>query len=118
MEEDLKAAFEKVIQSGVNFVYPVTEYLHPIQRALRVSKDMKISLRESSHELTRTQDLEKFFHDAGQFYWGTGDAWRRVDLMHSNGHAYIIPYHRVVDIDTNDDWKRAEDLYKVINHKA
>jgi CMP-N-acetylneuraminic acid synthetase len=60
------------------------------------------------YELTRTQDLPKCYFDAGQFYWGRTEAWTSGLRMHSNGHGYEIEGHRVVDIDTFDDWKRAE----------
>ena len=60
------------------------------------------------YELTRTQDLEKMYFDAGQFYWGRTSAWCAGLRMHSNGHGYVVEGHRVVDIDTPDDWKRAE----------
>ena len=65
------------------------------------------------YELSRTQDLEKVFHDAGQFYWGRMDAWVQLKKMHTDGVGMEIPSYRVVDIDTEDDWKRAEILFKM-----
>jgi N-acylneuraminate cytidylyltransferase len=67
------------------------------------------------YELTRTQDLEPAYHDAGQFYWGKPDAWLTNDKVHRNGVGLPIPNWRVVDIDTPDDWERAELLYAAIN---
>jgi CMP-N-acetylneuraminic acid synthetase len=62
------------------------------------------------YELTRTQDLEQAFHDAGQFYWGRAEAWLKNPKIHSSGIGYVIPNWRVVDIDTEEDWVRAEKL--------
>jgi CMP-N-acetylneuraminic acid synthetase len=62
--------------------------------------------------------LEKSYHDSGQFYWGRASAWLEQKRMHTDGLGMTIPSWRVVDIDTMDDWKRAEDIYKVRNHKA
>ena len=64
------------------------------------------------YETTRTQDLEKAYHDAGQFYWGKAHAWLQNPRIHSGGIGYVIPNWRVVDIDTPDDWLRAEVMYK------
>ena len=48
------------------------------------------------------------YFDAGQFYWGKASAWCAGLRMHSSGHGYVVEGHRVVDIDTPEDWKRAE----------
>jgi pseudaminic acid cytidylyltransferase len=100
-------------ESGEDFVYPVTEYTHPIFRSMRQSKSGKMEFLYPKYELSRTQDLEKVFHDAGQFYWGRMDAWVQLKKMHTDGVGMEIPSYRVVDIDTEDDWKRAEILFKM-----
>ena len=61
----------------------------------------------------RSQDLEELYHDAGQFYWGTSKSWLEGRLLFSkNTMPYILPRHRVQDIDTMEDWKRAELMFK------
>ena len=62
------------------------------------------------YEQTRTQDLETAYHDAGQFYWGRAEAWLHNPKIHSSGVGYVVPNWRVVDIDTPEDWVRAENL--------
>lgn len=69
-------------------------------------------------ELTRTQDLEPTFHDSGQFYWGTAEAWLAGKRMHTDGIAFQIPSWRVVDIDTEADWKRAELLFMALRENV
>jgi pseudaminic acid cytidylyltransferase len=69
---------------------------------------------QPQYELTRTQDLEPAFHDVGQFYWGSAQSWRNRPRIHSSGAGLTIPSWRVVDIDTPDDWARAELLFKAI----
>ncbi len=112
---DLSAALELAIQSDANFVYPVTEYAHPIQRAMRRASNGKMDLYDPTCEMIRTQDLEKSYHDAGQFYWGKSLAWLNLMKMHTDGLGMPIPNWRVVDIDSESDWNRAELLYKAIN---
>jgi len=105
---DIVEAFNMLESTGTDFVYPIVEYPHPIFRSMRQSKNGKMEFLYPEHELTRTQDLEKIFHDAGQFYWGRAEAWRELKKMHTDGIGIEIPSYRVVDIDTEDDWKRAE----------
>ena len=106
----------KILKSkNINYIYPVTEYTHPIQRALKFKKNIELEFFFSEYELTRTQDLEKAYHDAGQFYWGKASSWVGQKRMHSNSIGMIIPNWRVVDIDTVDDWIKAEMIYKQLN---
>ena len=108
LASDMVEAFNMLESTGADFVYPVVEYPHPIFRSMRQSENGKMEFIYPEYELTRTQDLERVFHDAGQFYWGRVDAWKELKKMHTDGLGMEIPSYRVVDIDTEDDWKRAE----------
>lgn len=109
--KDLILALEIMRTKNAEFIYPVTEYAHPIQRAMRRLANGKMELFSPEHELTRTQDLEKTFHDTGQFYWGTASAWIEHKKMHTDGLAIPVPNWRTVDIDSLDDWNRAELMF-------
>jgi pseudaminic acid cytidylyltransferase len=112
---DMAQALQLALDSGADFAYPVTEYAHPIQRAMRRLPGGQMQFLQPAHELTRTQDLERTYHDAGQFYWGRATAWLARKRMHSAGVGYPIPHWRVVDIDTEDDWKRAELIFRALH---
>jgi pseudaminic acid cytidylyltransferase len=112
--EDLVAAFELIDDHKVDFVYPVSEYAHPVQRAMRRLPNGNMQFLSPQFELTRTQDLEKTYHDAGQFYWGRSAAWLENKKMHTDGLGMPIPNWRVVDIDSEDDWIRAEMIFNVL----
>jgi pseudaminic acid cytidylyltransferase len=112
---DLVAALELAKKQDADFAYPVTEYPHPIQRAMLQLPSGRMKFFSSENELTRTQDLEKSYHDAGQFYWGRASAWKDKERMHSDGLGMVIPNWRVVDIDNEDDWIRAELIFCAIN---
>ncbi|MBT9512452.1 MAG: pseudaminic acid cytidylyltransferase [Acidovorax sp.] len=105
---DLRRASQMCMERDADFVYPVTEYAHPVQRAMHRTARGTMQFLQPEHELTRTQDLEKTFHDAGQFYFGKAEAWLAGLRMHTAGLGLPIPAWRVVDIDTPDDWMRAE----------
>lgn len=113
--DDLIAAFNILQKTDANFVYPVTEYAHPIQRAMRQLPSGQMQFLSPECELTRTQDLEKSYHDAGQFYWGKASAWLQHKKMHTDGLGIVIPNFRVVDIDEPVDWQRAEQIASALN---
>jgi len=105
---DLRAAYEQFVDSGAAYVYPVVAFHSSPYRAMRQLPGGQMEFLYPPFELTRTQDLEPCFYDAGQFYWGRADAWAQGLRMHSSGSGWRIAAHRVVDIDTPDDWRRAE----------
>ncbi len=109
---DLVSSYDLIQESNANFVYPVTEYAHPVQRAMRRLPSGEMQFFNPQFELTRTQDLEMAYHDAGQFYWGKASSWLEHKKMHSDGLGMPIPNWRIVDIDSTDDWTRAELIYE------
>jgi len=109
----LHKCFNKLIELDAKYCYPIIEYPHPIQRSIRINEIDQPEFLFPSEELKRTQDFEKRYHDAGQFYWGKTSAWKKGDKMHTSGVAKIFPRNIFVDIDNNDEWKLAESLHKI-----
>ena len=112
LPKDLLDGYDLMQISGSNFVYPICEYPHPIQRALSLSDDELIKLVHPQFEMTRTQDLEPLYHDVGQFYWGMASSWLEKKRMHSEAVGLRVPSWRFVDIDTEEDWLRAELIFR------
>lgn len=115
---DLRTASEILNTTGSGYVFPVTSFPSPIQRALRRLPDGGVKPFQPEHAATRTQDLEPAYYDVGQFYWGKAEAWLSGLNIHLNGSTVVIPEWRVVDIDTPADWERAELLYGVLSEKG
>lgn len=113
---DLKGALALLIKDDADYCFPVTKFPSAIQRALRRLDDGKIQPFYPQFETTRTQDLVESYYDAGQFYWGKTEAWLQNLRIHSGGLGYVIPNWRVVDIDTPEDWIRAEIMYKAFQN--
>ena len=113
--KDIKKSLELLNNSDAQFCFPVGEYPSPIQRALRMNSSRVISGFYPEFELSRSQDLEAAYFDAGQFYWGATNSWATNDRVQSNSVGYVIPTWRTVDIDTSDDWQRAELIFKSLN---
>ena len=107
--------YENFIAGQHEFAFPVVVYPHPIQRAMRMLESRKMEFMFREYELTRTQDLEKMYHDAAQFYWGTAEAWMTGKKMHSDGIGVPIESWKVVDIDDEEDWRKAELLKDLMN---
>jgi N-acylneuraminate cytidylyltransferase len=108
--------YEALSRSNAAFAFSVTSYAFPIQRALRVTPEGRVDAIYPEHRMTRSQDLEHAYHDAGQFYWGTARAFLEdlpVFAPHSIG--VILPRHLVQDIDTLEDWDQAELMYRAID---
>jgi pseudaminic acid cytidylyltransferase len=113
--DDLKGALELQKVSNSDYCFSVAEFSSAVQRSLKRDSNGVMQPVFPNNELTRTQDLDVTFYDAGQFYWGTSRAWLENTKIHSGGIGYIVPSWRVVDIDTLDDWKRAEIAFKVVH---
>lgn len=97
------------------YAFSVTDFAAPIFRAFAAQPDGGIAMFFPEHFATRSQDLPVALHDAGQFYWGRPQAW--IDGLRIFDHHSApvpIPRWRVQDIDTPDDWVRAELLAPVI----
>ena len=94
-----------------DYVFAVLAYRSPIQRALQRAEDGRTRPFFPESAQTRTQDLPPAFHDAGQFYWGRAQAWLDGLSLHGNARTLVLPDDSVVDIDTPDDWTRAEALF-------
>jgi pseudaminic acid cytidylyltransferase len=115
--EDLQGAFKQLAVGSADYCFPVTEFPSAIQRALKRNSDGVMLPFYPEFQLTRTQDLEPAYFDAGQFYWGNKRAWLNNPRIHSSGIGYQIPSWRVVDIDTPEDWERAELLAMAIKSR-
>ena len=116
MVDDIKAGDDLFLSYRVGYSYPITEFAAPIQRALRRQPDGRMQMFYPEYEQTRTQDLEPAFHDAGQFYWGSAEAWATEEDILGHSVGLPIPNWRVVDIDTLDDWLRAELHYAALHN--
>ena len=112
--KDLTNAYKEILKhKDCQVVYPIVEFDFPIQRAIKLTDDGSVKMFQPKHLLTRSQDLEKAYHDAGQFYWmksnfiGSG-----VSPFSKIARPIKIPHYRVQDIDTEDDWIRAELIFQ------
>lgn len=101
--------------SGKSYAFSVTSFPFPIQRAIRINSDGAVEAMYPEHVTSRSQDLEEAYHDAGQFYWGRAEAFLNdVVTFSAAAVPVILPRYLVQDIDTLEDWHRAELMFKAL----
>lgn len=116
---DIRDGLDKLTQSNADFAFAVTTFAYPIQRALKRTPTNRVAMFCPEHRLTRSQDLVEAFHDAGQFYWGRTQAFLEDRSTFSEAAIPIpLPRSRVQDIDTLEDWRRAELMFEALAREA
>lgn len=107
----LKESYELFIEKKFDTLRPIVRFDYPIQRAYRMDEDNVVSFMQPKYLNIRSQDLEKAYHDAGLFYWGTC----AVGFKGNKWGGFLIDESVCQDIDTEDDWRMAELKYKILN---
>lgn len=113
--EKLKESFEIFKVKDYDSLFPVVKYSYPIQRSYKFVND-KISMVWPENYSQRSQDLEQFYHDAGQFYWLKVEKFiEKKQIYTDNSGAIVFSELEAQDIDNEEDWRLAEMKYKLLN---
>ena len=111
----INKAYQQMTLEKADYCFTVTNFVFPIQRAIKITENNRLDMFYPSNYAHRSQDLEDAWHDAGQFYWGKAEAFKQQKIIFSKDSTpYILPSYLVQDIDTLEDWKRAELMYQVL----
>lgn len=104
---------------SAEFSLPITTFPYPIFRSLRRKHGQECEMVYPEHESTRSQDLPEAWHDAGQFYWSDKSTWMKLigGILSAKLVGIPIPRYCVQDIDTPEDWERAELMYELLSSK-
>ena len=114
----LVEGFNRIQKDDKLFAFSVTTFAFPIQRAIKL-KGGKVSMFYPQYSTTRSQDLEEAYHDAGQFYWGKSEAFlNKKKMFSSHSIPILLPRSLVQDIDTLEDWNKAELKYKILEEES
>jgi pseudaminic acid cytidylyltransferase len=109
----LVEGYQKLIASGKSYAFSVTSFPFPILRSVRITPTGSIEPIFPENIFKRSQDLEESYHDAGQFYWGTEAAYMNDTVLYSSASIpVVLPRCNVQDIDTCEDWQRAELMFE------
>jgi N-acylneuraminate cytidylyltransferase len=111
---DIRQGYE--LLKDADMVLPVTEFSFPPLRSFRVNEEGLAEYRYLEHVNTRSQDLEPWYHDAGQWYWYQIKTLEK-ELEFYERRVLKLSNIRVQDIDNIEDWKIAEIKYSFKNAK-
>ena len=94
----LQKSFEILLNNNYDSLIPILAYMHPIQSAIKINKSNTISFLYPENISKRTQDFEKTYHDAGQFYWlGEKAVSKKKILTENTGYIELEIYiHKIL----------------------
>ena len=111
--EDLKIGLEEIKKNNWDYVFSAYECKIPLYRSFKKNDDGGVDMLFPKNFNVRTQDLQKIYIDAAQFYFGKKDSWISKKIIFSKKSLpLILPEDRVQDIDTESDWNEAERKFK------
>jgi len=118
--ERIAAAYQLLLSNQADYVFTAARFSFPIQRALLQTPQGGVVPFDPASIMRRSQDLAETFHDAGQLYWATADTWldNGKAVFGTGSRMLLLPAHLVQDIDTVEDWQRAELLYQLLQAPA
>ena len=107
--------YEELKNSDAHSTFSTTSMPFPIQRTFKLTKDGRCQMFTPEHFTSRSQDLEEAYQDAGQFYWTNLNTKSDDIIFGKDSIPIILPRELVQDIDTPEDWQRAEKLYAILH---
>lgn len=117
--ERLREAMEELTMQDADSLLPVVRFSFPPQRSVVLGDDGFLRFKWQEYMLARSQDLEPFYHDAGQFYClRTSSFLQQKKMVMEKTLPFVLPESEVQDIDTEEDWKIAEAKYRVLHGGA
>ena len=117
-KDDLIKGFKLIQTNKWNSVMAATNFSYPIFRSFENLPNGGLKMIFPEHYNSRSQDLTDVYHDAGLFYWAKPKIWKKKPQGYNEKNSIVkLPNYRIQDIDTPDDWKKAEILYEIINSK-
>jgi len=117
-QKNLKSGLDKIQEQKFDAVFPVVSFDYPIWRGLKITAEEQVEMIWPEYARSRSQDLEKAYHDAGQWYWFNPESFKQQKRLFMKNSGYIEKKSfEVQDIDTFDDWELAELKYSLMSKK-
>ena len=112
--KSLSEGLDLLLLKNFDAVFPVVDFGYPVWRGLEIFEDGKTQMIWPEYKNSRSQDLSKVYHDAGQWYWMNMNQIKD-DIFTPNTGSIILTEKEVQDIDNLTDWTLAEMKYKLLN---
>ena len=101
----------KLFKKKKTIIFSSLEFGHPIQRSF-LQKNDKLFFKSNFDRKLSTKFFDKYYHDAGQFYWGSKDLWlRKKNILNSKSFHFILPRNSVIDLDNYEDLDLAKAIF-------
>lgn len=114
----LKEAFALLLSEKTEQVVPVVKFSFPPQRCYVIDAENNLRYKWPENQPKRSQDLEPFYHDAGQFYFYDANVfYQQKNTVELITKALVLPDLEVQDIDNEEDWAIAEMKYQLMAKK-
>jgi N-acylneuraminate cytidylyltransferase len=114
---DFKEGHRMLTEQNCQVVLPVVPFSYPIWRGLTITSSNSIRMVYPEYLNSRSQDLDKVYHDAGQWYWMLSHVIKnRISLFGEGTKVIVLDDLKVQDIDNEYDWKLAEMKYQLLNN--
>lgn len=115
----LQEAMDIMLEKQPPEIIPVIPFSYPPQRCFIIGEDGNMEYKYKEYITSRSQDLETWYHDAGQFYLFRTDRLLEIQGTISEGLLpLILDEMEVQDIDTLKDWEIAEMKYKILQKQG
>ncbi|MGB5918364.1 pseudaminic acid cytidylyltransferase [Arcobacter sp.] len=112
----IQKGLERLQNSDAVNSFSATSMPFPIQRTFKINND-RCEMFWPENFSKRSQDLEEAYQDAGQFYWKNLHKESSDVMFGKDSIPIVLPRYLVQDIDTLEDWERAEVLYEVLKRQ-
>lgn len=109
-EKILIKSFKKFKKSKANYLLSICSYSAPLDIALKLKGESLVEFLNSKDSKKRTQDMKKYYHDAGQFYWFKVKDYKIIKNKQFN--YFYLDKKMSVDVDTKEDLEMLKILYK------
>lgn len=114
--QTISKGIEEITRNGYSAAFTMVEFSYPILRSMIIDKKGCVEMKWPEYKYSRSQDLPKFYHDAGQYYIAKTDVFKQQNAFCGENTAPIVLSELAVqDLDTETDWKIAEIKYSFLH---
>jgi len=115
--QDIKNSFSKIKAKKYKYIFAASNFSHPVERSFKVDNG-EIKMISKKFFNTSSKFFTETYHDTGYFYWAKADTWKNEFLSYSSKSSFIkIPNWRAQDLDTLDDLKKVDLIFKSLKKK-
>jgi CMP-N-acetylneuraminic acid synthetase len=97
------------------FIFAAQEsFSNPLRMFSINTKQNTLTFLNEKYLDSNTQDLTRFYADAGQFYWATASTWTSEEqILKSTSVPLVLRKWETIDIDSPEDLEIARSLVKL-----